>query len=76
MGKKNAATANHETRPVIKDDLSKVQMDAVVLHGLIEGVMHLDNDDQANARTATLDVALRMADQLAIDVNDLGERKI
>lgn len=76
MTNDNAATANHETRPVIKKDLDKVQMDAVLLHGLMQGIVHLDNDDQANARAATLDIALRMADQLSIDVNNLGERKL
>lgn len=76
MGKKNAATTNDETRPVIKADLSKVQMDAVILHGLIEGIAHLDNDDVGNARAATIDIALRFADQLSIRINDLGERKL
>jgi hypothetical protein len=76
MTNDNAATANHETCAVIKKDLSDVQLEAVLLHGLIEGIAHLDNDDVGNARAATIDIALRFADQLSIRINDLGERKL
>lgn len=76
MTNDNADSANHETRAVISGDLRDVQHEAVMLHGLIEGIAHLDNDGQDNARTATIDIAMRLADQLAIRISDLGERKL
>lgn len=62
-------------RPKRVVEIKDIQHDAVLLHGLLEGTFHLDNEGQANAMTASLEVAMLMAERLANDIETLGSAR-
>lgn len=65
MTDNNATPANNPTR----ENLSDLQADAVVLHGLLEAIDHLDNEGHHNALHAVIATAKKAADKLANDLD-------
>lgn len=71
-------TATHSpvvAHPKRVRDLSDAQHNAVLLFGLLEGTFYLDNEGQGNAMTASLEVAMHMAERLADELETLGSAK-
>lgn len=71
-------TATHSpvaAHPKRAKDLSDAHHNAVLLFGLLEGTFYLDNEGQGNAMTASLEVALQMAERLVDELEALGSAK-
>lgn len=71
MTNDNAAMANDETCRVSKSDLKNIQYRTGIMRGLVEAIGHLDNDQHADALTATIEVTLNYVAEIDSDLEHL-----
>jgi hypothetical protein len=73
-----ANTARQDTHtgamgnPTLSAYLDNCQNDATILHGMIEGACHLDNEDCSNALTAVLGNIEKLSGKLTIDLDSVN----